>query len=336
MKVLFLEESLLYADLLPAGLRQIGCEVRMVTEVLNGALEEALTDFRPDFALVMGWSAFLTTERLAAIREAIDRHRIPLVFWSTEDPVWYEQWSLHVVHSLQPDLVATICAECVPHYEALGYRAICLPFGYNHELYQPVDPRPEYACDIAVVASFYTADFHELDRKRSLYDLVVPLLAGGYNLKIWGANWDQAPGFGIHLPHGAWRGYLGHREAPAVYNSAKIVLGVQNEYHFATNLTMRTCEIMGSGGFLLASRTRAVAAMFQHRRHLVMSDSPETTRGQVDYYLEHPEERAAIAAAGRQLVRTRFTYAQRAKELLRLLERLVRLGGAAPRTIGGA
>lgn len=335
MKVLFLEDSPLYADLLPAGLRQIGCEVRMVNEVLNGTLEAALADFRPNFALVMGWSAFFTAERLAVVREIIDRRRIPLVFWSTEDPVWYENWSLHVVHGLHPDLVATICAEYVPRYEALGYRAICLPFGYNHELYKPVPPRPEYVCDIAVVASFYTANFHEVNRKRSLHQLVVPLLSSGHRLRIWGANWDQAPAYGIHLPEGVWQGYLNHREAPAVYNSAKIVLGVQNEFDFATNLTMRTCEVMGSGGFLLASRTRATAAMFQHRRHLALSGSPEATRALVDHYLAQPKERAAVAAEGRKLVRARFTYAERAKELLRMLERLLPLRAPAGKK-GGA
>lgn len=336
MKVLFLEDSLLYNDLLPAGLRQVGCEVSMVSDVLDGALDRTIAEFQPDFALVMGWSAFLTTERLAAIRAALDRHRVPLVFWSTEDPVWYEHWSLVVVHSLQPDLVATICAEYVPRYEALGCRAICFPFGYNHELYKPVPANPDYACDIAVVASFYSTNFHELGRKRSLHELVVPLLSGGYDLKIWGAHWEQAPAYGIHLPDGVWQGYLNHRDAPAVYNSAKIVLGVQNEHDFATNLTMRTCEVMGSGGFLLASRTKATAAMFQHRRHLVLSDAPERTRALVDHYLAHPEERAAIAAAGQKLVRSHFTYAERANELLRQLKRLLGLRGAAVRRRGGA
>lgn len=329
LNVLFLDDSFLYDDLLPAGLRQVGCAVRRAPEVLNGALDRVLAEFRPDFALMMGWSAFPTNERLAVIREAVDRHRIPLIFWTTEDPVWHEQWSLHVVNTLRPDLVATICAECVPRYEALGYRAACLPFGYNHHLYRPVPPRPEYACDIAVVANFYTADYDQLNRKRSLQELVVPLLGRGYNIKIWGLNWDLAPQYGIPLPPGVWQHYLGHRDAPAVYNSAKIILGVQNEYDYATNLTMRTCEVMGSGGFLLASRTRATTALFQHRRHLALSGSPGSTVALVDYYLSHPEERAQVAAAGRQLVRAHFTYAHRARQLLRLFRRLVRPRGAA-------
>lgn len=327
VKVLFLEDSALYDDLLPAGLRQIGCDVRMVNEVWDGALDRTLAEFRPDFALVMGWSEFLMQERLAVIREALDRHRIPLVFWSTEDPVWYEQWSLYVADRLKPDLVATICTEYVPHYEELGYRAVCLPFGYNHKLYRPVPPRPEYACDIAVVANFYTVDFDALVRKRSLYELVVPLLGRGYNMKIWGAHWELAPQYGIHIPNGVLQGYLQHREAPAVYRSAKIVLGVQNEYDYVTNITMRTCEVLGSGGFLLTSRTRATEAMFQHRKHLVMSGSPDATPFLAEHYLNHPDERADIAEAGQRWVRSRFTYAHRATELLRLVRRHMRSRG---------
>jgi hypothetical protein len=58
VKVLFLDSERLYDDLLPAGLRQIGCEVKTVTEVLHGGLARALADFRPDFIFMMGWSGF--------------------------------------------------------------------------------------------------------------------------------------------------------------------------------------------------------------------------------------------------------------------------------------
>lgn len=324
MNVLFLDSEMLYDDLLPAGLRQIGCTVKTVTEVFNGQLDRALADFRPDFVLMLGWSYFPTTERREFIRKVLDLHQLPLIYWATEDPCWHEKWSVPVVESLKPDLVVTICRECVPRYDALGFRAACLPFGYNHELYRPVAPWPEYACDITVVATFYTDDFDKLNRKRSLLQLVSPLLDRDYDIQIWGNNWNLAPEYGMHLRDGVWKGYLNHRKAPAVYNSAKIVIGVQNEFNFASNLTMRTCEVLGSGGFLLSSRTLAIERLFQHRKHLVMSSSPEETLALVDYYLTHPKERARIAAAGQAEVRSRHTYAHRARELLDLFERRVK------------
>lgn len=324
MNVLFVENHPIYDDLLPAGLRQIGCNVKILTEVWGGQFARALEEFQPDFVLMMGWSQFPTFERLRVIREGCDLHRVPFVYWATEDPCWHEHWSVPVVQATRPDLVGTICAEYVPLYEAMGIRAVCLPFGYNPERYHPVPPRPEYACDIALVANFYAADYDQLNRKRSLQALLIPLLERGYDLKIWGVNWGMAPYFGIPLRDEVWQLYLSHHDAAAVYNSAKIVLGVQNEFDFATNITMRTCEVMGSGGFLLASRTKAIASMFQHRRHLVMSGSPEETLSLVDYYLDHPGERAQIAAAGEALVRSQHTYADRAVQLLDLFKRLVK------------
>lgn len=324
MRVLFLDSQPLYDDLLPTGLRQIGCEVRTLTEVWDGRVTRAIAEFRPDFALMMGWSDFPSRFRLEMIREACDLYKLPFVYWATEDPCWHENWSLPLVQLTRPDLVATICAESVPDYEAKGFRAACLPFGYNADLYRPVPPRPEYACDIAVVANFYDAEFDKLNRKRSLHELVRPLLERGYDVKVWGCNWHLAPQYGLPLRAGAWQYWLDHRNAPAVYNSAKIVLGVQNEFDFVTNITMRTCEVMGSGGFLLASRTKAIEQMFRHREHLAMSGSPEETVMLVDYYLSHPEERARIAAAGQAEVHARHTYAHRARELLNHFERLVR------------
>jgi spore maturation protein CgeB len=322
MNVLFLDVEPLYADLLPAGLRQIGCTVRTVTEVLDGQLDRELAEFRPDFVLTMGWSTFPIPERLKIVREALDRHEIPLIYWATEDPCWHVQWSVPYVHMLQPDLVVTICAEYVRRYRAMGLRAACLPFGYNHELYRPVAPRAEYECDIAVVANFYTNQFDKMNRKRSLHALVGPLLERGYDMKIWGNNWHLAPQFGLPVGNGVWRHYLDHRRAPAVYNSAKIVIGLQNEFDYRTNITMRTCEVLGSEGFLLTSRTAAVERMFEHGKHLVMSRSPEETVELVDFYLAHPDERGRIAAAGKARVRSRHTYAHRALELVELFERL--------------
>lgn len=320
MQVLFLDAEPLFDDLLPAGLRQAGCTVRTLTEVLDGALERELAEFRPDFVLTMGWSTFPTDERLAVIREAVDRHRIPLIYWATEDPCWHERWSVPYVRKVQPDLVLTICAEYVDRYRQLGLRAACLPFGYNHELCRPTAPQPDFACDIAVVANFYTWDFDKLNRKRSLQELVVPLLKGGYDVKIWGNNWDRAPGFGLPSAEGKWHSYLSHRDAPAVYNSAKIVIGLQNEFDFRTNITMRTCEVMGSGGFLLASRTKAVEELFRNGEHLVTSGSPLETLMQVNYYLLCPQAREKIAQAGLAAVREKHTYAHRAKELLDVFE----------------
>lgn len=326
MKVLFLDDQVLYDDQLPAGLRQAGCEVRMLPEVLHGELGAALSEFQPDFVLTIGWSEFPRPERVSIIRAEIDYHSVPLVYWATEDPVWYDLWSRGLAQRLKPDLVATICTEYVPKYEAEGFRAVCVPFGFNPELFRPVPARPEFACDIAVVASFYDRDFDQLGRKRSLDDLVAPLLRGGYNVKIWGNNWDTARWRWIWFQDGVWQGFLPHRDGPAVYNSAKIVIGVQNEFDYATNITMRTCEVLGAGGFQLASRTKATEAMFTDRKHLVLSSSPEETLSLVDHYLDHPEERAEIAAAGRAEVNAKYTYAHRAKELLSHVRRFIRPG----------
>lgn len=321
MNVLFLDVEPLYADLLPAGLRQIGCTVRTVAEVLDGQLDRELAVFQPDFVLTMGWSTFPTPERLELIRKTLDRHGIPIIYWATEDPCWHVEWCVPYVLALQPDLVVTICTEYVRRYRELGFRAACLPFGYNHELYRPVAPRAEYVCDIAVVANFYTNQFDRMNRKRSLQALVSPLLERGYDLKIWGNNWHLAPTFGLPVRDGMLRYYLNHRETPAVYSSAQIVIGLQNEFDYRTNLTMRTCEVLGAGGFLLTSRTDAVARMFEHGKHLIMSGSPEETVELVDYYLAHPEQRGKIAAAGKARVRSRHTYAHRALQLLELFER---------------
>jgi len=105
-----------------------------------------------------------------------------------------------------------------------------------------------------------------------------------------------------------------------VYKNTKINLNLQNENRFSTQVTSRTFEILGCGGFQLTMRTPAVERLFTHGRHLVMSASPAETVELVDYYLAHEEERRAIAAAGRAAVLAAHTYDKRAAYMLACLE----------------
>jgi spore maturation protein CgeB len=318
-RVLVIEENTeIWHRTLPAGLRQVGCPVAFDTEVLEEDLERKMVEFQPDFVLMMGWTQTHIPARRKVIRGLLDRYRVPLVYWAVEDIDWLEHWSLPLVRDLQPDLVVTINAECTPRYKAEGFSAGYLPFGCNPELHRKMESRPEYQCDIALVANYYPLDNTGF-RKQSLADLVAPLLERGYNLKIWGNRWDRATEVGLQVPEGLLQGPLAYDECAAVYSNAKIVLGLQNNLS-PTQFTMRTFEVMGSGGLLLTSDTPAVRNLFKHGRQLLTSNSPERTLELVEYYLANERERAAIAAAGQEEVYARHTYAERAWGLLGLLE----------------
>ena len=103
-------------------------------------------------------------------------------------------------------------------------------------------------------------------------------------------------------------------KAARVYQESKICF---NEC-VAKDVNMRSFEIMGSGGFLLTERCDGMMMLFQDGKHCVMFDTIEEAIEKAKYYIEHDDEREAIAKAGYEEVMARHTYLHRAQQLLQI------------------
>jgi len=118
--------------------------------------------------------------------------------------------------------------------------------------------------------------------------------------------------FSREVPQDWIRGYLPYTEANKVYSSVDIVIGPQN---LPGQLTQRTYEILGSGGFLITSDTPAVLRLFEPGRDLVVSASKEDTLRLVSYYLKNPEQRQKIREHAKYAV-AKHSYKHRAEYIL--------------------
>ncbi|HAA73713.1 TPA: hypothetical protein DCE37_01155, partial [Candidatus Latescibacteria bacterium] len=84
------------------------------------------------------------------------------------------------------------------------------------------------------------------------------------------------------------------------------------------DLNRRVFEALCSGSMLLTDRLPAesgLESLFVSREHLVLYNDDEVEE-LARYYVDHDEEREAIAAAGRKLAMAEHTYAVRANQLL--------------------
>jgi spore maturation protein CgeB len=73
----------------------------------------------------------------------------------------------------------------------------------------------------------------------------------------------------------------------------------------------RTFEIPGSGGFLLSESVPHLEEYFKVGKEIAVFDSDEQLLQQVEHWLAHPAERAAVAEAGYRRVLAEHTYDHR-------------------------
>jgi len=107
--------------------------------------------------------------------------------------------------------------------------------------------------------------------------------------------------------------YYWQKEIPQIYSRAKIVLNLPA----ADDLNFRTFEAMSCGAMLLTRRIdNGQELLFQEGTHYAAFADENELFAKVDYYLAHPEEREAIAAAGLKEVQARHRMEQRIEELL--------------------
>ena len=132
-----------------------------------------------------------------------------------------------------------------------------------------------------------------------------------------GSIWDHmGPLLGVEIPKEWIRGYINYTNANKVYSSSDIIIGLQN---LPTQLTQRTYEILGSGGFLLTNSTHEVNQIFDTGRDLITSSSAEKTVELVHHFLQQPKDREKIQKYGQEAVRN-HSYKKRAQYMLDVLE----------------
>lgn len=320
MRILFLESHPMLIYGLPGGFRDAGCEVKISGPLSLETITTLLSEFRPDIVFTMGWSNETTDKKAHLIHKSVKAAKLPLIYWATEDPTHTHSFTLPLIQKLKPDFVFTICRERVGYYSKLGIRVAHMDFGYHPGIHFKSDPNARYSCEIGVVANAYPRilqKYPQHHRIESLKTLIVPLVKNNIRVDFWGKGWDEIePVLGIKIPEPWIHGYLEYCDANLVYSSASILLGIQNQL---TQLSQRTYEIMGSGGFLLTSDTPEVRRLFSPGRELVVSSSPEQTLELVRHYLKADAERQQISQWGQKAV-SAHTYQLRAIEMLRILK----------------
>lgn len=289
--------------------------------VISSSIISQIEEFKPDLLLYVGWGYDHTPAKQMLIRSLATGYKIPLIYWSTEDPNFTEVFTLPLLERMKPDYVFTISAKTAQTFRELGYACEYMDFAFHPRIHHRVRPVQKYKADIAVVANAYPdvlMRYPQHYRRKAIDILIKPLLAAGYRIDFYGRNWHlMKPFLGRSLPTRLIKEPIPYKEANQVYSSAKIILGLQNYRDMATQ---RTYEIAGSSGFLLTCSTSGVKKLLKPGQDAALSSSPQETLRLVRYYLANPKEREKVRKNGRLSIAP-HTYTERARSMLDTLKK---------------
>ncbi|MDD4878942.1 MAG: glycosyltransferase [Candidatus Omnitrophica bacterium] len=100
-----------------------------------------------------------------------------------------------------------------------------------------------------------------------------------------------------------------------IYSSAKIGFN----YSINDDINMRMFEVLSCGALLVTNRLKddtGFNELFEDKKNLVTYGSAGELLKKAEYYLSHGDERAKIAAEGRALAVSRYTYEASLKRML--------------------
>ena len=181
-----------------------------------------------------------------------------------------------------------------------------LPQALDPEEDRPASTVPaRYRCDVSFVGSGQYRDRHAL----------LGAVADVADLQIRGLGWDAHE---HHLP--VRGGRVRGRRLARVVAGAAISLGAaatSAQAEAPLCISNRIWKVLGSGGFYLGPWTPGMELLVREGEHCALFRSEEDAVAQVRYWLGRPEERAAIARAGRAHALAHHTYAHRLELLLR-------------------
>lgn len=282
-------------------------------DAVNREAVEVVQRARP--ALIFGVKcSFLHPETIRQIRKSAG---VPFVNHYPDHPYIGLRWDPREASTLRRDLVEALRQysivfmwerSLVDRLQRDGVEAKYLTFAVDPELFFPQAGVEGLHCDACKVK--HNVVFVATYTRFRCGEVAA---IGRYRAAIWGNNWPRewrtsAGQHRVHPP--VWGRAVGN-----IYARAAVSLNVLN----AENLggpNMRTFEIPGSGGVMLARYSQAQDEFFPENEAAVYYRSPGEIDDKIDMLLQDSELRARLRRNAAKLA-ARQTYDVRAAQVLR-------------------
>jgi spore maturation protein CgeB len=280
---------------------------RAFVDVLAAGVARRIEHDGPDLVLALA-QAPLTPELL----ERLARQGVPTALWFVEDFRRFPYWQEVGPHYRY---VFTIQREpCLEAFTAAGIaNAFYLPCAADPLIHAPRTPSDGERRELGSAVSFVGAGYH--NRRVTFRRLL------GMDFKIWGSEWEGAAGlWGRIVQRGGAR--LSTEDCVRVFNAATVNLNLHSSTYvdgvdpLGDFVNPRTFELAACGAFQLVDQRRLLPELLEPGVEVATFASAGALRERIEYFLARPDERGAVAAAGRRRVLADHTYAVRMGEML--------------------
>ena len=287
--------------------RDVGHEVvlfdyRSSDDVHADAL--ALCDeFKPEYHVIYKGESF----DIETIRQMRQRG-IYTVLWHPDPDI--PDWVVDFARG--HDLFLTMASGMVEEYRKRGVPCVrWLTEGLEPSAYKfdtiTEEERRKYTSDVVLIGNISNTH-HYRHRARILQCL----LAEGFNVKWWGTHIARKPRNLLLLlsrVNSAWGGSNVWNESYAkVIACTKIFVARDVRPWVDKSMSNRLYYATGLGGFYLTEYTKGIEELYDIGREIEVFCCENELVKKVRYYLEHDDERKAIAAAGQKKTLENYTY----------------------------
>jgi spore maturation protein CgeB len=248
---------------------------------------------------------FLFTDQLdtATIEAVGSAGRCQTVNWFADDHWRFEDFSRHLAPAF--DLAVTTDPDSLHKYASLANTRVHLSqWACNRYAYGKVTSELKH--DATFVGQPHG------DRRQT----VASLQAAGLPVECWGFGWPAGP-----IEHSQMVDTFASSRinlnlsnsspAPGLKARMRRMLGFRPPLPRPPQIKGRNFEVPGCGGFLLTERVPHLEDYFELGREVGVFARPEDLVDQIRYWLEHDDERQAVADAGYRRVLAEHTYDHR-------------------------
>ncbi|GAE30936.1 CgeB family protein [Alkalihalobacillus hemicellulosilyticus] len=250
--------------------------------------------------------------------ETLNRKRIPMAVWLTEDPYYID----HTVKQIfQFDYVFTIDSAAKKVYEDAGHSNVYfLPLGTDPSVYYPTNKISNNQYDLMLIGYPY------LNRVRLIQKILASLKV---SCLVVGKNWSKYLTENKHLSLTILDQWISPIKVNQLLQSASIHLNPhrptqlkQNKNRLKINsnsMNNRTFDLACAQQFQLIEHKDDLSDHFTLNKEIVSYHTTNALLQKISYYLQHGQERMEIAKNARKRVLTDHTIQCRLKQMITLV-----------------